>query len=127
MCRVYLDLQSKRNTMAFLPKKCTASTPQLPFKTPQIPSNRDHKALKRGTLGGLGKGRGTVYDGIHGPFFGVPWRSRCLEGQGTSQVALAGARAIHRFQVFCWAEFPILPKPLHEGMSLGSYGVLVII
>ena len=31
-----------------------SSTPQLPFKTPQIPSNRDHKALNRGTLGGLG-------------------------------------------------------------------------
>ena len=30
------------------------STPQLPFKEPQIPSNRDHKALNRGTLGGLG-------------------------------------------------------------------------
>ena len=24
------------------------------FKTPQIPSNRDHKALNRGTEGGLG-------------------------------------------------------------------------
>ena len=32
---------------------CT-STPQLPFKIPQIPSNRDHKALNRWTLGGLG-------------------------------------------------------------------------
>ena len=31
------------------------STPQLPFQTPQMPSNRDHKALNRGTLGGLGK------------------------------------------------------------------------
>ena len=30
------------------------STPQLPFKTPQIPSNRDYKAPNRGTLGGLG-------------------------------------------------------------------------
>ena len=30
------------------------STPQLPFKTPQVPSNRDYKALNRGTLGGLG-------------------------------------------------------------------------
>ena len=30
----------------------TTSTPQVPFKTPQIPSNRDHKALNRGTLGG---------------------------------------------------------------------------
>ena len=30
------------------------STPQLPFKEHQIPSNRDHKALNRGTLGGLG-------------------------------------------------------------------------
>ena len=28
------------------------STPQLPFKRPQIPSNRDHEALTRGTLGG---------------------------------------------------------------------------
>ena len=28
--------------------------PQLPFKTPQVPSNRDCKALNRGTLGGLG-------------------------------------------------------------------------
>ena len=30
------------------------STPQLPFKIPQIPSNRDYKAPSRGTLGGLG-------------------------------------------------------------------------
>ena len=28
--------------------------PQLPFKRPQIPANRDHKALSRGTSGGLG-------------------------------------------------------------------------
>ena len=27
------------------------STPQLPFKRPHIPTNRDHKALNRGTLG----------------------------------------------------------------------------
>ena len=37
------------------------STPQLPFKEPQIPSNRDHKALNRGTLGGLG------IDMVYGP------------------------------------------------------------
>ena len=30
------------------------STPQLRFKTPHIPTNRDHEALDRGTLGGLG-------------------------------------------------------------------------
>ena len=30
----------------------TSSTPQLPSKKPQIESNRDHKALTRGTLGG---------------------------------------------------------------------------
>ena len=28
-------------------------TPQLPFKRPQISSNRDHKALNRGTFGGV--------------------------------------------------------------------------
>ena len=33
----------------------STSTNQLPFKTPQIPSNRDRKALNRGTLGGLGR------------------------------------------------------------------------
>ena len=38
----------------------TTSTPQLPFKTPQIPSNRDHKALNRATLGGLGTAAGRV-------------------------------------------------------------------
>ena len=31
------------------------STPQLPFKGPQIPSNGDHKALNGGTLGGAGR------------------------------------------------------------------------
>ena len=33
----------------------STSTPQLPLKTPQIPSNRDQKALNRGPLGGLGR------------------------------------------------------------------------
>ena len=32
----------------------TSSTPQLPFKIPHIATNRDHKALNKGTLGGLG-------------------------------------------------------------------------
>ena len=35
--------------VGFLP-----STAQLPSKTPQIPSNRDHKARNRGTLEGVG-------------------------------------------------------------------------
>ena len=33
-----------------------SSTPQLPFKRPHIATNRDHKALIRATLGGLGLG-----------------------------------------------------------------------
>ena len=32
----------------------TSIASQLPFKTPQIPSNTDHKALNRVTLGGAG-------------------------------------------------------------------------
>ena len=32
----------------------TSAPPQLPFTIPHIPTNRDHKALNRGTLGGLG-------------------------------------------------------------------------
>ena len=44
------------------------STPQLPFKTPQIPSNRDHKALNRRTLGGLGhQTRSMVYKDVTRP------------------------------------------------------------
>ena len=35
------------------PKAPCISTPQLPFKEPQILSNRNHQA-NRGTLGGLG-------------------------------------------------------------------------
>ena len=39
----------------YLPKTIpTASTRQLPFKISHIATNRDHKALYRGTLGGLG-------------------------------------------------------------------------
>ena len=40
------DLRKKRLTYS--------STPQLPFKIPHIPTNRDQKALNRGTLGGSG-------------------------------------------------------------------------
>ena len=36
-----------------LPLPASTSTPQLPFKRPPMPSNRDHKALNRATLGGL--------------------------------------------------------------------------
>ena len=34
--------------------KKTTSTPQLPFKRPQIPTNKDHMTLIRATLGGAG-------------------------------------------------------------------------
>ena len=34
-------------------QRIQARTPELPFKRRQIPSNRDHKALDRGTLGGV--------------------------------------------------------------------------
>ena len=39
-----------------LEASCTR-TPKPPCKRPQIPSNRDHMALKRGTLGGVGRER----------------------------------------------------------------------
>ena len=39
------------------------STPQLPFKRPHIPSNRDHKALHRVILwGGLSRGTWALWD-----------------------------------------------------------------
>ena len=36
-------------------RQSVPAPPQLPFKESQIPSNGDHKALNRGTLGGLGR------------------------------------------------------------------------
>ena len=45
--------------------------PQLPFKTPQIPSNRDHKALNRVTFGGLG---------TEGMVFGTYFHNGTLNG-----------------------------------------------
>ena len=38
------------------------ATPQLPFKMPHIPTSRDHKALNRGPLGGLGIDAGIDID-----------------------------------------------------------------
>ena len=35
----------------FPDQRVQTSTPQLPLKTPQIPANRDHMSLIRGTLG----------------------------------------------------------------------------
>ena len=46
-----------RTTQRYLGKSrasATPSTPQLHFKILHIPTNRDHKALNRSTLGGLG-------------------------------------------------------------------------
>ena len=55
---VVLSLKSTAEAAILGPPKYQkltfTSTPQLPFKRPQIPSNRYHKALNRGTLGGLG-------------------------------------------------------------------------
>ena len=42
---------------------CGPAPPKLPFKTSQIPSNRDHKALTGGTLRGLG---GRLFFGSQG-------------------------------------------------------------
>ena len=64
---MYIDRPRIENTRMYSP-----STPQLPFKKPQIESNRDHKALNRGTLGGLGLTTcfmGTF--GIQGPALGL--------------------------------------------------------
>ena len=44
--------------------KLPASTPQLPLRDPQIPSNRDHKALHRGTLGRLGNFGARSYESV---------------------------------------------------------------
>ena len=52
----YVNAADKAGPVVKSPGKgiiCT-STPQLPFQIAHIPSNRNHKAINRGTLGGLG-------------------------------------------------------------------------
>ena len=63
------------NTMPLSQTKGRGGSPQLPFKRPQIPSNRDHKALKKGTLGAVGGGVYFGYFGGLGRFGAV--RSGC--------------------------------------------------
>ena len=60
--------------------------PQLPLKEPQIPSNRDHKALNRGTLGGLGMG--SNYDLGKIPSIRVCWKTWGVLVVGTSTLEL---------------------------------------
>ena len=50
---VQWSLRSKAVSLLYRPG---SQHPQLHFKRPQIPSNRDHKGLNRGTLGVLGLG-----------------------------------------------------------------------
>ena len=52
----YTDIFGARgagHSSALTASRPRGTAPQLPFKTPQIPSNRDRKALNRGTLEGL--------------------------------------------------------------------------
>ena len=51
---LFIRLKLAQRLSPIFDTSSTPSTPQQPSKTPQIPSNRDHKALNRGTLGGLG-------------------------------------------------------------------------
>ena len=62
-----------------------SSAPQLPFKRPQTTSNRDHKALNRGTLGGLGS---------RGIFLGLEGEPICL---------LSGLCMYYMIVVYIWA------------------------
>ena len=49
-----LDLQSTQNDCCHPKRKGLLAPPSYPLRHPEKPSNRDHKALNRGTLGGLG-------------------------------------------------------------------------
>ena len=65
-----------------------SGSPQLPFKTPQIPSNGDHKALNRGTLGGLGNSLERILKRTV--------RSGSKEGQALKQFRLSGLSSFHQ-------------------------------
>ena len=72
------------------------STPQLPFEEPQIPSNRDHKALNRGTLEGRGSCRDCNSNSDLGyiPYFLEALRTegRAQDGGGCSDLGVMNVR-----------------------------------
>ena len=61
--------------------------PHIPLKRPQVPSNRDHKALNRGTLRGLGSC-------TDNPLSPKPWALRCAKKQGSELPTLEGSRRV---------------------------------
>ena len=74
---IYRHTQRTQNT----------STPNCLLRNPQIPSNRDHKALNRSTLGGVGNGpfslhfgmKATVLSTLEVRVGGLGWLSRTVE------------------------------------------------
>ena len=72
----------------------TASTPQLPFKTPQIPSTGDHTALNRGTLGGLGVYRSAEPFNKRASFYHPEEVPQTLPGMGRTSASIPSSLAV---------------------------------
>ena len=81
------------------------STPRLAFKRPQIPSNRYHTALNRGTLGGLG-----LSPGSSSPSLVVSAGTRLCDPSATSR--LWG-------QACCWDTTN--PSDFLQGLPFGLF------
>ena len=62
-------------------------------KAPQIPSNRDHKALNRGTLGGLGR---DPLSGMASSFRQETEEMKMLKAMGLPTGFLASAQTSYR-------------------------------
>ena len=82
-----------------------ARTPQLPFKRPQIPSNRDYMALNRATVGGLG-----IYSNI--PYCSLPWGLDKRPGQAEGSSSFCSSRAPRSAS----KGFPIGPQVPFKGL-----------
>ena len=63
--------------------------PQLPFKIPRIPTNRDHKPLDRGTLGGLGRSPYNKNHSMLDQSMKTLFRSPCNKGHSIPELFLA--------------------------------------
>ena len=116
---------TKRNQQVSPP-----APPQQPFKTPQIPSTRDHKALNRGTFGGLGMSRYTAMVPLQTLLYQVTQRimsevfvemkTGCATDLGTT-----GSLAVVNDQVLGWGSrdrsHPI-EIPQHPKLECGGCG-----
>ena len=131
--REFPNIRGPDISISILHSVLYTSIPQLPFKKPQIPFNRDHTALHRGTLGSLGKGplqeplifgSPTIFLTIKIPIFWKPpiwgWVGQWVLG-GKSPVCALEGDTDSRISASSWRQ-PVTRSPCRHMGRCRNYG-----